>query len=442
MLTFDDRTYRYGVGNRLTSDGIWNHSYDASGNVITREADEASQAFTYDALNRMAEFTDATGKEKCTYDDGETRVKKIADDRTTYYVSVDYEEVWQNGQRIEVVKHYRAGDQKVATRDDEGLKYIYPDHLGSATRLADTNGRQAKAIWYMPFGGTTREQGDAKARYRFTGKEKDDSGLYYYGARYYDDSVGRFLAADSILPDVFDPQLLNRFAYVRNNPIKLVDPDGHIPLLAIPLLATAPQWGPVVAALAAGVASAVVGAIAADRIHSAAGGDPWTVNQAGYAVRVSELHVNTGSAISPSEIRVSNADIERALARLQNTKFQPIEATVDRDAIESKVQALASGESLQPVQIDATEASKRNGNVVVMNGHHTMIAHEIVNEMGYGPVQPQFRDSTEGAGDLAGEEQWSNIEILSHEEHRKTYAEWLGDMRNDIEDDDINDDDK
>ena len=231
VLAFDNRTYSYGIGNRLASDGVWNYTYDGNGNVTERAGIDVSQRFTYDGQNRMIGFEGASGSEEYTYDDGETRIKKVADKRTTYYVSADYEEVWQDGQRIEVIKHYRSGDQKVATRDEDGLKYIYPDHLGSSSRMADSDGNQVKAIFYMPFGGDAAESGNAKARYRYTGKEKDDSGLYYYGARYYDDTVGRFMAADSLLPDVYDPQQLNRFAYVRNNPIKLVDPDGHIAML-------------------------------------------------------------------------------------------------------------------------------------------------------------------------------------------------------------------
>jgi RHS repeat-associated protein len=53
------------------------------------------------------------------------------------------------------------------------------------------------------------------------------TGLYNYDARLYDPVVGRFITADSIVQDFYDPQLLNRYSYVRNNPLKYVDPDGH-----------------------------------------------------------------------------------------------------------------------------------------------------------------------------------------------------------------------
>ena len=231
-IAFNHRTYQYGVANRLTSDAVWAYAYDGNGNVLRRTQPGLTQEFVYDSRNRMASVR-GERTETYAYDEAETRIKKLAGGKTTYYVNADYEEVWRDGERVEVVKHYRAGDQKVATRDEDGLKYIYRDHLGSSSRMANATGHQVKAVWYRPFGGTAAEHGGATLRYRFTGKEKDDSGLYYYGARYYDDELGRFLAADSLLPNVYDPQQLNRFAYVRNNPVKLVDPDGHLPQLIV-----------------------------------------------------------------------------------------------------------------------------------------------------------------------------------------------------------------
>jgi len=60
-----------------------------------------------------------------------------------------------------------------------------------------------------------------------TGKEDDGTGLYYYGARYYDPEIGRFTQPDSYVQAPFDPQSLNRYAYCRNNPLIYIDPTGH-----------------------------------------------------------------------------------------------------------------------------------------------------------------------------------------------------------------------
>jgi RHS repeat-associated protein len=63
---------------------------------------------------------------------------------------------------------------------------------------------------------------------RYTGKERDaESGNDYFGARYYSSSMGRFMSPDSLLGSPDDPQSWNLYSYVRNNPVKNTDPDGH-----------------------------------------------------------------------------------------------------------------------------------------------------------------------------------------------------------------------
>ncbi len=65
---------------------------------------------------------------------------------------------------------------------------------------------------------------------KFTGQRLDEStGLYYYGARYYDPALGRFVQADTIVPEPGNPQALNRYAYVLNNPLRYTDPSGRRP---------------------------------------------------------------------------------------------------------------------------------------------------------------------------------------------------------------------
>lgn len=63
---------------------------------------------------------------------------------------------------------------------------------------------------------------------KYTGQTHDiDTDLYYYNARYYDPTLGRFLQADSVIPSVFQPQTINPYSYVINNPLKYIDPSGH-----------------------------------------------------------------------------------------------------------------------------------------------------------------------------------------------------------------------
>lgn len=60
----------------------------------------------------------------------------------------------------------------------------------------------------------------------FTGQRLDSNGLYYYGTRYYDPMIGRFISADIVVQSFANPQTLNRYSYVVNNPLKYIDPSG------------------------------------------------------------------------------------------------------------------------------------------------------------------------------------------------------------------------
>ena len=72
--------------------------------------------------------------------------------------------------------------------------------------------------------------GDVPTDRRFTGQRRDGAvGLYDYNARWCDPAIGRFLQPDTIVPEPGNPQDLNRYAYVRNNPVRYTDPSGHCP---------------------------------------------------------------------------------------------------------------------------------------------------------------------------------------------------------------------
>jgi RHS repeat-associated protein len=96
--------------------------------------------------------------------------------------------------------------------------------------MTDAAAGQVEYSDYLPFGVQREHAGTSVSSYKYTDQELDAStGLYNYDARLYDPVVGRFVAADSIVPDWYDPQALNRYAYALNNPLAYIDPDGHAP---------------------------------------------------------------------------------------------------------------------------------------------------------------------------------------------------------------------
>ncbi|MBI4332072.1 MAG: RHS repeat-associated core domain-containing protein, partial [Chloroflexi bacterium] len=102
------------------------------------------------------------------------------------------------------------------------------DHLTGTATVTDASGNSAGSIKYKPYGETRLSSGSLPAQ-KFTGQRLDDVGLYYYGARYYDPGLARFASADPLMPRPADPQALNRYSYVLDNPLRYIDPTGYEP---------------------------------------------------------------------------------------------------------------------------------------------------------------------------------------------------------------------
>src|SRR5690606_32546365 len=108
--------------------------------------------------------------------------------------------------------------------------YHYGDHLGSSNVMTDRAGVLVQHYEYSAFGKETHKNNSSafSLSNRYTGQVLDEeTGLYYYNARYYDPELGRFVQADTIVPEAGNSQALNRYSYCANNPLKYVDPSGH-----------------------------------------------------------------------------------------------------------------------------------------------------------------------------------------------------------------------
>jgi RHS repeat-associated protein len=108
-------------------------------------------------------------------------------------------------------------------------KYFYHnDHLGSVNVITDINGARVQLNEYDPWGAVSRSEGSIDPTHRFTGKELDpETGLYYYGGRYYDAEISRFISPDPFVPQAGNPQSFNRYSYTLNNPQNYIDPSGY-----------------------------------------------------------------------------------------------------------------------------------------------------------------------------------------------------------------------
>ena len=161
-----------------------------------------------------------------------------------------------------IVTKLARADQKTAHEEMYKQYYYHSDHLGSATMITDWEGKEYQRIEYTPYGETwvekTNNSGSEFLPYKFTGKEVDqETGLYYYGARYLDPKYSMWLSTDPALGEyipemgkgnsknsanlpgmggVYNHINFHLYHYAGNNPVKYTDPDGESPWIAIPII--------------------------------------------------------------------------------------------------------------------------------------------------------------------------------------------------------------
>jgi len=110
---------------------------------------------------------------------------------------------------------------RTAITEERTTYFYHTDHLGSTVLVTDKTGATVWSTEYTPFGSLTFEEGKLKRAVKFTGKDLDeDTGLYYFNARWYDQSIGRFISEDPIKDG------MNWYTYAANNPLVFYDSTG------------------------------------------------------------------------------------------------------------------------------------------------------------------------------------------------------------------------
>jgi len=264
-------TYQYTDLNHkhaVTSAGGNTYTYDGNGNMMSG----AKRNFTWTSFNKPSEIWTNNYAESTSfaYDANHNRIAKYTPDgKVTRYVGKIFEQTTLNGLTSNT-SHIYAGSKLIAsiTKDVtglDGINYLHSDHLGSISVITDSTGAVVERLRFDVFGAPVNLDGTSKTSFGanstsrgYTGHEMDSStGLINMNARLYDPVLGRFISADTVVPEAGDMQAFNRYSYVLNNPLMYTDPSGHIFFLAATLLfsyavsATTVSW--FVAAMVMGV---------------------------------------------------------------------------------------------------------------------------------------------------------------------------------------------
>ncbi len=211
------------------------YTYDACGNLLTR----GPWTYTWDLEDRLSSATARrngviVSHSEFGYDALGNRVRETVGTRTTLHFGGLLEVHLDTGVVVDEVKLYHAGQRLVAKKSvtSPNLEVLHMDDR-SSVRLVTSVG-VVKEMNYKAFGGLMRGSTVANdVEHGYGGHRLDaQTGLIYMKARFYDPAIGRFLSPDSVIPGPMNPQALNRYSYVLNNPIANTDPTGHVPVAA------------------------------------------------------------------------------------------------------------------------------------------------------------------------------------------------------------------
>src|SRR5437879_2512466 len=211
--------------NKINNTGF---SYDAAGNLTG----DGSFSYTWDAESRMKSAAGVN----YTYDGDDRRVQKS--NGKFYWYGAGSDPITEtDAAGNDPIDYIFFGGKRIARRDASGnVTYYFADHLGTARVVTNATGTILDDSDFYPFGGEHVVVSSSGNNYKFTGKERDtETQLDDFDARYYSPQFGRFHSPDwSAIPapvpyaDLGNPQTLNLYAYVKNNPLNLTDPTGHL----------------------------------------------------------------------------------------------------------------------------------------------------------------------------------------------------------------------
>ena len=209
-------------------------SYDAAGNLLN----DGVHSYTYDAECRI-KTVDGTAA-TYTYGPGGERVRKDTPAGSTEYINFGGSVIAElNPASGAWTDYIFAGGSRIAkdtSTNASAAQYFQGDSLGSTRIMTDASGTVISSCTYAPYGEQVACSPDNTSNhYRFTGKERDaETGIDYFGARHYSSRMGRFMTPDwdagpTTVPyaHLDNPQTLNLYSYVDNNPINGIDLDGH-----------------------------------------------------------------------------------------------------------------------------------------------------------------------------------------------------------------------
>ena len=212
----------FDLNNRQSSFTGATVQYDADGNLTGT----GTETYTWNARNQLKQISQGgTIAMSFTYDSLGRRTSKTVGAGTPTQYLYDGMNIAQEtqGSTINPILLGLGVDERFARNDVDGRAYFLTDALNSTIALTSTTGAIQNVYSYDPYGNVSQTESGFTNPYQYTGREVDDAGLYYYRARYYSPTMGRFISED---PIGFGSGQNNFYTYVGGDPLERVDPFG------------------------------------------------------------------------------------------------------------------------------------------------------------------------------------------------------------------------
>jgi RHS repeat-associated protein len=231
----------------------------SSGGTTSESCAKKKTELTWNEENRLVQSNVGGEITKYLYDAGGERTVKQGNKSETIYVDKFYQtQDTVTGEKYIVTKHIFVGDTRIVSKlshyygsvddnkdiafEQHNQYYYHADHLGSTTFVSDYQGKEYQHTEYAPYGESwVDEESDQMGyiKYLYTSKELDsETGFYYFGARYLDPQVSRWMSADPAMNGylntksgeggIYNSINLSMYNYAGNNPLSYIDPNGLI----------------------------------------------------------------------------------------------------------------------------------------------------------------------------------------------------------------------
>jgi RHS repeat-associated protein len=216
--------------NQLTARPGVTYTYDYNGNTLTKTDSTGTTTYAWDFENRLttAQLPGTGGTITFKYDPLGRRIYKSSSSATSIYTYDGINLIEETNSSGAVVARYLQGltvDDPLAMIRSSTTSFYQADGLGSITSLTNGAGALAQTYTFDSFGKQTASSGSLTNPFQYTARESDtEISLYFYRARYYDQSSGRFLNED---PLGFGGGP-NFYTYVENDPNNFIDPSGKL----------------------------------------------------------------------------------------------------------------------------------------------------------------------------------------------------------------------